>query len=306
MARRHSYSQEVKNELARIYADDTELLRAELAGMLSVNSGVDPERIAFYNSSAAVARKLFTLIKKILPEAKIEVAAVRTKVLAKTMKYSVKIFSTRHAEDFFNEFPFDKILEQPIIGVAYLRGAFLAGGSVNRPEKKTHLEIAFATERAAAFAQKIFKIFDMRAGLYERRGLFVTYIKENDSVCDFIGIIGAEKAVEHFVDVQKLSDAEFEIARNVKEVRAMVNRIVNCETANLNRAVDAAGKQIADIRLLIEKNVEVEDYIKETMKFRLKYPDDSISELAAKMYLSKQGLLYRLKNIHELAESVRE
>ena len=295
MARRHSYSQEVKNELARIYAADTELLRAELAGMLSVNSGVDPERIAFYNSSAAVARKLFTLIKKILPEAKIEVAAVRTKVLAKTMKYAVKIFSTRHAEDFFNEFPFDKILEQPIIGVAYLRGAFLAGGSVNRPEKKTHLEIAFATERAAAFAQKIFKIFDMRAGLYERRGLFVTYIKENDSVCDFIGIIGAEKAVEHF-----------EIARNVKEVRAMVNRIVNCETANLNRAVDAAGKQIADIRLLIEKNVEVEDYIKETMKFRLKYPDDSISELAAKMYLSKQGLLYRLKNIHELAESVRE
>lgn len=295
MARRHSYSQEVKNELARIYADDTELLRAELAGMLSVNSGVDPERIAFYNSSAAVARKLFTLIKKILPKAKIEVAAVRTKVLAKTMKYAVKIFSTRHAEDFFNEFPFDKILEQPIIGVAYLRGAFLAGGSVNRPEKKTHLEIAFATERAAAFAQKIFKIFDMRAGLYERRGLFVTYIKENDSVCDFIGIIGAEKAVEHF-----------EIARNVKEVRAMVNRIVNCETANLNRAVDAAGKQIADIRLLIEKNVEVEDYIKETMKFRLKYPDDNISELAAKMYLSKQGLLYRLKNIHELAESVRE
>ena len=289
MARRFSYTQEVKSELARIYEDDRELSIAEIAGMLSVSKGADTERIDFFNSSAAVTRKLFKLIKKNIPNAKVEVAAVRTKVLRKTMKYAVRIFLTRHTETFIN-LTFDKIFERPILGVSYLRGAFLASGSVNRPEKKSRLEISFATPDAAELAQKIFKIFDMNAGLYERKGLFVTYIKENDSVCDFIGIIGAEKAVEHF-----------EVARNVKEVRAMVNRIVNCETANLNRAVDAAQKQIADIRLILEKKIEVEDHIKKAMDFRLQYPADSISELAAKMYLTKQGLLYRLKVIHELA-----
>ena len=290
-----SYAQDVKNELSRKLDDDRDCRRAEFVALMKVGAKKIDGRLEFTSSNAAVVRRVITLAKKFFPHVKPEVAAVRRKKLLKNLLYVVRFIIAGEVQNFFDTLDFNELLKRTRFKAAYLRGAFLAGGSVNRPEKKTHLEIAFATERAAAFAQKIFKIFDMRAGLYERRGLFVTYIKENDLVCDFIGIIGAEKAVEHF-----------EIARNVKEVRAMVNRIVNCETANLNRAVDAAGKQIADIRLLIEKNVEVEDYIKETMKFRLKYPDDSISELAAKMYLSKQGLLYRLKNIHELAESVRE
>lgn len=292
MARRFSYTKEVKDELAHIFDDSRELLIAEIAGMLSVSKGADSERIDFYNSNAAVTRKLFTLIKKNIPNAKVEVAAVRTKVLRKSMKYAVRIFLTRHTENFFYV-SFDKIFERPGLGVSYLRGAFLAGGSVNRPEKSSRLEISFASQAAAELAQKIFKIFDMNAGLYLRKGLFVTYIKENDSICDFIGIIGAEKAVEHF-----------EVARNVKEVRAMVNRIVNCETANLNKSIDAAQKQIADILLVQSKNIEVDDHIKKAMEFRLKFPYDSISELAAKMYLTKQGLQYRLKVIHELAESL--
>ena len=292
MARRFSYTKEVKDELAHIFDVSRELLIAEIAGMLSVSKGADSERIDFYNSNAAVTRKLFTLIKKNIPNAKVEVAAVRTKVLRKSMKYAIRIFLTRHTENFFYV-SFDKIFERPGLGVSYLRGAFLAGGSVNRPEKSSRLEISFASQAAAELAQKIFKIFDMNAGLYLRKGLFVTYIKENDSICDFIGIIGAEKAVEHF-----------EVARNVKEVRAMVNRIVNCETANLNKSIDAAQKQIADILLVQSKNIEVDDHIKKAMEFRLKFPYDSISELAAKMYLTKQGLQYRLKVIHELAESL--
>ena len=292
MARRFSYTKEVKDELAHIFDVSRELLIAEIAGMLSVSKGADSERIDFYNSNAAVTRKLFTLIKKNIPNAKVEVAAVRTKVLRKSMKYAIRIFLTRHTENFFYV-SFDKIFERPGLGVSYLRGAFLAGGSVNRPEKSSRLEISFASQAAAELAQKIFKIFDMNAGLYLRKGLFVTYIKENDSICDFIGIIGAEKAVEHF-----------EVARNVKDVRAMVNRIVNCETANLNKSIDAAQKQIADILLVQSKNIEVDDHIKKAMEFRLKFPYDSISELAAKMYLTKQGLQYRLKVIHELAESL--
>lgn len=295
MARRLSYSNEVKNELAHLIVEDTELLRAELIAMLASCAIIGEGRIDFYHANAAVTRKVFTLLKKTFHGAKFEVAAVRTKILRKTMKYAVRVFLTSHTENLFNDLCPKEILERPILGVAYLRGAFLASGSVNRPEKRNHLEITFIDKTSAEFTQKIFKVFDMNAGLYERKGCYVVYLKEGDLICDILAIIGAEKAVERF-----------EVARNVKEVRAMVNRIVNCETANLNKAINAAQKQIADIKFILSKEVEIEDYLRETMNFRLKYPADSTKELAAKMYLSKQGLLYRLKVIHELAESLKE
>lgn len=294
MARRLSYSHEVKNELARIFGADVDLLRAELAAMLAVSGSKIDGRMEFITSNAAVARKVVALIKKIFTDAKIEVAAVRRKVLQKTMKYAVRIFFTSQTENFlndlFSENYFEKIVARPILGVAYLRGAFLANGSVNRPEKNYLLDISFLTKSAAEFTQKVFKIFGMYAGLYERRGFFVIYVKEGDSICDTLGIIGAEKAVERF-----------EVARNLKEVRAMVNRIVNCETANLNRTIEAAQRQIADIRQIIAKKIKVADYLQQTMKFRLKYPDDSVAELAAKIGYTKPAVMHHFKLIHELA-----
>ena len=177
MARRLSYSQEVKNELARIFGADVDLLRAELAAMLAVSGSKIDGRMEFITSNAAVARKVVALIKKIFTDAKIEVAAVRRKVLQKTMKYAVRIFFTSQTENFlndlFSENYFEKIVARPILGVAYLRGAFLANGSVNRPEKHYLLDISFLTKTAAEFTQKVFKIFGMYAGLYERRGFFV-------------------------------------------------------------------------------------------------------------------------------------
>lgn len=295
MTRRLSFANEVKNELAHFNVEDTELLRAELFAMLASCATIGDSRIDFYHANAAVTRKVFTLLKKTFHGAKIEVAAVRTKILLKTMKYAVRVFLTSHTENLFNDLCSEEILERPNLGVAYLRGAFLASGSVNRPEKRNHFEITFVDRTAAEFTQKIFKVFDMNAGLYERKGFYVVYLKEGDLICDILAIIGAERAVERF-----------EVARNVKEVRAMVNRIVNCETANLNKAIDAAQKQIADIKFILSKNFEVDDYLLETMEFRLKYPADSTKELAAKMHLSKQGLIYRFKNLHELAELLKE
>ena len=294
MARRISYSNEVKNELARIFADEKEILHAELSAMLASCAIIGEGRIDFCSSNAAVTRKLFKLIKKIFKDAKIEVAAVRTQSLRKSMKYVIRIFLTNQTEDLFINLCPEEILNEPNLGVGYLRGAFLANGSVNRPEKRNHLEIAFVDKNAAEFTQKILKNFDMSAGLYMRKGNFVVYLKEGDIICDLLAIIGAETSVERF-----------EVARNVKEVRAMVNRIVNCETANLNKAINAAQKQIDDIKLILSKKIEVEDHIRKTMDFRLKYPADSTKEIAAKMYLSKQGFLYRMKVIHELAESLK-
>ncbi len=294
MARPPSYTYETKNELAHILLEDKKFLRAELAAMFGTSLGMVEGRADLINSNAAVMRKVITLTKKIFNDAKIDVAAVRRKFLKKTMKYAVRIFLTAQTEDFFNELYSEEFIERPNLGVAYLRGAFLAGGSVNRPEKANHLEIVFAREYAAAFTQKIFRVFDINVGYYERKGFFVVYLKEGDAICDFLGIIGAEKAVERF-----------EVARNIKEVRAMVNRIVNCETANVNKAVAAAQRQIADIRLVLSHKINLDDGLLKTMQFRLEYPEDTAEELADKLYLSKQGFLYRMKIVHRLAALIR-
>ena len=298
MARKLSYSYEVKSELTRIYGKTSKLLSAELAAMIEVGAVMVDGRLEFLTPNAPVARKVVSLTKKVFNNAKIEVAAVRTKISNKPMKYAVRIFLTSETEKILGE-PFstqysEKILLRPSLGAAYLRGAFLAGGSVNRPEKNNHLEIDFATEQSAEFAKNILKMYSLPASSYLRGENFIVYIKEGDSICEFLGIIGVENGLERF-----------EVARNVKEVRVMVNRIVNCDTANLNRTVDAARRQIDDIKLIRKRKIEVEDYLLETMKFRLKNPDDTIAELAAKMYISKQGLLYRFRALHKIAEEIR-
>ena len=292
MSGKFSYTNEVKNELSRVFEEDKELVNAEINAMLACCSDKGEGRIDFCHKNAAVARKFFKLMKKNFENIKI---IVGRKKFRRKIKYAVRIILKDQPENLFSELCPEEVLEYPNLGVAYLRGAFLSNGNVNRPEKRHHLEINFADKKVAEFVQKIFKIFDMNAGIYKRKNLFVVYLKEGDVICDFLAIIGAEKSVEHF-----------EIARNVKEVRAMVNRIVNCETANLNKTINAAQRQIEDIRLIMSKKIKVEDYLKETMKVRLKNPDDSTKELAEKLSISKQGILYRMKIIHELAESLRE
>ena len=294
MARKLSYSYEVKSELTRVYGITQNLLSAELAAMIEVGAFMIDGRLEFSNPNAAVARKVVSLTKKIFNDAKIEVAAVRRKFLKKTMKYVVRVFLTAQTDQFFNELYSEEFIERPILSVAYLRGAFLAGGSVNRPEKVNHLEIAFAREYAAAFTQKIFRVFDINVGYYERKGVFVIYLKEGDAICDFLGIIGADKALERF-----------EVARNIKEVRAMVNRIVNCETANVNKSVAAAQRQIADIELVLSHRINLDDNLLDTMYTRLEYPEDTAAELAEKLSISKQGFLYRMKIVRDLAALIR-
>lgn len=295
MSRKFSYTSEVKNELARVFVEDTELLRAELNAMLACCSTTNNGRIDFCHANAAVARKFFKLVKKIFQDLTLKIIVGRKKFPRKKIKYIVRILLTSQTENLFNDLFPAEILNRPNLGVAYLRGIFLACGSVNSPEKMNHLEMVFENKTTAEFVKKIFKVFDMNAGIYERKEFFVVYLKEGDAICDFLAIIGAEKAVEHF-----------EVARNVKEVRAMVNRIVNCETANLSKSVDAAQKQIADIKLIKSKGVEVSEPIKKAMEFRLKFPADSTKEIAEKIQLSKQGFLYRMKVIHELAETLRQ
>lgn len=286
-----SYAQEVKNELAHVFDGDIDCLRAEFVALLKVGIKKLDGRIEFTTSNAAVARRVITLAKKFLPNVKPEVAAVRRKKLLKSLLYVVRFIVAGEVQTFFDTLDTSELLKRTRFKVAYLRGSFLAGGSVNRPEGQYLLQIVSKTETEANFIRKQLSKLDFNAGLCERQKRFVVWLREGDTICDFLGMIGASSAVERF-----------EVARNLKEVRIQVNRIVNVETAALNKAVNAAQRQLADIKILLDKKAPVNKRFQEAMTVRLDNPSCTIGELAEKIGMSKAGLTYRFKMIHKLAK----
>ena len=284
-----SYASDVRNELAHKFDTDKKCLRAELAALLDIGAvDIDNKRI-FETSNAAIARKVIKLMKKIYPDTKIEVAAVRTKILFKTMKYYVRIFFSGK-NNFDDENFFDSREEK----ISYLRGAFLANGSVAKPESYYRLDISADTKAKANFIKKILTKLRFNPCMYKRRDLFVTYLQDSESVCDFLAIIGADNAVDRF-----------ESARNLKEIHEQVNRLMNLELASLNKAVETAQKQLSDIRTLLRNHVAVNDKLREAMDVRLVNPSDTVGELAEKIYITREGLVYRFRKIHEIAEKIR-
>ncbi|EGL14450.1 hypothetical protein HMPREF9413_0349 [Paenibacillus sp. HGF7] len=182
---------------------------------------------------------------------------------------------------------------------AYLRGAFLAGGSVNNPEGSSyHLEIASMYEEHCQALCQLANRFDLNARCIERKKGFVFYIKEGERIIEFLSIIGAHQALLRFEDV-----------RIMKDMRNSVNRIVNCETANLNKTIGAAVRQIDNIRL-IEREVGLEslpEKLREVAEIRVKHPDLNLKEVGdmLKGSVSKSGVNHRLRKIDELADKIR-
>lgn len=286
-----SYAQEVKNELAHVFDDDSDCLRAEFVALLKVATRKIDGRIEFTTSNGAVARRVITLAKKFFPNVKPEVAAVRRKKMLKTCLYVVRFIIAGEVQKFFDTLDTAELLKRSRFKVAYLRGAFLAGGSVNRPEAQYFLQIVSKTAAEADFICKQLTKLEFNAGFCERKKRFVVWLREGDTICDFLGMIGATAAVERF-----------EVARNLKEVRAQVNRIVNVETAALNKSINAAQSQLVDIKILLDKKAPVNKKLQEAMTVRLDNPACTIGELAEKIGMSKAGLVYRFQVIHRLAK----
>lgn len=286
-----SYAQDVKNELAHKFDDDRDCLLAEFVALLKVGTKKIDERLEFTSSNAAVVRRVITLAKKFLPNVKPEVAAVRRKKLLKNLLYVVRFILAGAVQNFFDTLDMNELLKRTRFKIAYMRGAFLASGSVNRPETQFLLQILTKTEAEAVFLQKQMEKLEFNAGICQRKKIFFIWLREGDAICDFLGMIGATEAVERF-----------EVARNLKEVRMQVNRVVNMETAALNKAINAAQRQLADIKILIDKNAPVRERFREAMKLRLENPSCTVGELAEKIGMSRAGLLYRFQIIHRLAK----
>lgn len=182
---------------------------------------------------------------------------------------------------------------------AFIRGAFLASGSISAPEKFYHFEIVCTTEDKAVQLKNIIQYFNIDAKIVERKKHFVVYIKEGAGIVDILNVMEAHVAL-----------MDLENVRILKEMRNSVNRKVNCETANLKKTVSAAVKQIEDIKFIRDKvGLSVlSDNLEEMARLRLDNPDASLKELGEMLTpaVGKSGVNHRLRKICEIADDLRE
>ena len=296
---------EVKDELARAVYPSPCCRKAELATLLRMcaEHERDSGEFYFFNRNAAVTRKALVLLKREMPGIRTDVLSKRSTKLKKSRAYGLKIhlYAGDEQETFWQAVT-ESEPEKPLAFIrksccreAALRGAFLAGGTVNRPEAVFHLEIGVGEEKLANFFLGILKRRGFPAGITERKGKFVVYLKEGEAILDFLDMLHADRAVE-----------SLEVGRNVREVRGQVNRLVNCETANLEKTVAAAARQLSVIDALVKsgKISELSEAQQEAAKARLQNPESSIMELAKLLYISKSAMNIRLRKLEEAGKKM--
>ena len=182
---------------------------------------------------------------------------------------------------------------------AFLRGAFLCAGSISDPEKFYHFEIVCTTGMKALQMKELIQSFEIDAKIVKRKKYDVVYVKEGAQIVELLGLMGAGVSLMNLENV-----------RILKGMRNSVNRKVNCETANINKTVNAAVKQVDDI-MYIRDTAGLEslpENLEETALLRLEYPQASLKELGMLMSpaVGKSGVNHRLRKISGIAEGLRE
>lgn len=179
-----------------------------------------------------------------------------------------------------------------------IREAFIKSGFINDPNNEYHLEILFKTKKKAEELKIILENFNINSGTTKKGSGYITYIKDGEDIVNFLALIGANNAVLRFEEIRVLKDA-----------RNNVNRIVNCETANLNKTLEASSNQIESIKYLkkYKKFNILPDNLKEIAEIRLNNPDLSYEEIGKllKTPISKSGVSHRLNKIIKIAEELK-
>lgn len=183
---------------------------------------------------------------------------------------------------------------------AYLKGSFLASGSINDPKtSRYHMEILISEPEEAVYVQKLLNGFDLNAKILSREKGYMIYMKEAEKISDFLKLLGATNAVLYYENV-----------RIYRDQKNMTNRLNNCEQANMDKIFETANEQLKQIEL-IEKNdgiVLLDEKTKTALEYRKKYPEVSLKELAEIISLetghplTKSGLNHRMRKIKELAK----
>lgn len=320
-----SFSMDVKDELSRQISSARHCQIAEIAAIISLCGRVaisvkDEYTIKIHTENLAVARKFESLIiaafavkpevivkrKRLANESDetlkkgiVFIIIVKVPKVAKAILEATKLI-TSDGDIKENLSIVDNIVVQnTCCKRAFVRGAFMSAGSISDPSKAYHFEIALPTRAKAVQIREMLNTFGIEAKIVQRKRYFVVYVKEGSQIVDVLNVMEAHIALMNLENV-----------RILKEMRNSINRQVNCETANINKTVAAASKQVEDI-LFIKELVgfgELDEGLEEIANLRLEHPEASLKELGMMLNepIGKSGVNHRLRKLSIMADNLRE
>ena len=293
-----SFSSSVKDELCRQYSKSRHCQLAELAGILELIGNMNDDFcLEIETDNPALVEKYAILMKKAF-------AIDITKTISR--EDTLRILAALKWINNKNEIhlPINEqrtnglLIQKTCCRRAFIRGTFLAAGSMSDPNKAYHFEIVCKTREQADQLKELMTAFETDAKIVERKGHHVVYLKEGAQIVDMLNVM------EAYVSLMNLENV-----RILKEMRNSVNRQVNCETANINKTVSAAVRQLEDINIL-QQAVGLDnlpDNLREIAYLRLEYQDAPLKDLG--QYLDppvgKSGVNHRLRKLSELADKYR-
>ncbi len=313
-----SFSMEVKNEICR----DMEEIGFEkafciISGAMKIAGSISllgKNNLAFFISTenASIAGFLFKLIKKFF-DIHCEIIVKRSSTLKKNNTYVLKSKESEGVLKFLEKINV-LYFENGFLNINYdipdiakscddlkkefIKGAFLGGGSVSNPERAYHLEFVCENEGFAEELSKLINTFDINSKVINRKNNYVVYIKESEQISDMLSIIHAYNSLLNLENI-----------RILKGMRNNVNRIVNCETANLTKTVDSSLRHIENIRLIKRKIGlnRIPKLLSQVAEVRLEYPEESLKEIGKRLNppLGKSGVNHRLRKIDKIAEEIK-
>ncbi len=313
-----SFSKDIKEELSKQFSSARHCQIAELAALISLCGRIiitadDRYILKIHTENLTVARKYFTLIKKTF-NINTEISIKRNAYLKTSKMHSlvildndivIKVLQATKLIDENKEIGenlsilSNLVIQNVCCKRAFIRGAFLAAGSMSDPEKTYHFEIVATNEPKARQLQDIINSFDLDAKVVIRKKYFVVYVKEGSQIVDLLNIMEAHVALMNLENV-----------RILKEMRNSINRQVNCEAANINKTVVAAAKQVDDIIYIKNQTgfSELSEGLEEVAALRIEYPEASLKELGALLNppIGKSGVNHRLRKLSILADNLRE
>ena len=306
-----SYSSDTKEELCRLEPESVCCLLAELSGIVSsagsvIYRGGGQKRLSIETENAAVARRAFRLLREVF-DVQPELITLQRARLGGRSAHRIEIGGEEAS------FVLEgcgiavaqrrgvprEVTVRKCCRMAFLRGVFLACGSVTDPQKEYHLEFVLGDEAFAAALQRLIARFDLEAHQTRRRQMSLVYLKGQSAITDMLSIIGAQSA--RFA----MEDAFIR-----KELRNNANRATNCDSANMERAVIAASRQTQAIERLLAAVGEssLPPALLQTAKLRLANPEVSLEELGRMCDppVGKSGVNHRLRRLEQMAQALDE
>lgn len=312
-----SFSMDTKNELAHVEPEKKCCMLAEIAGFIRMCgsirlAGGGKFRIVTTTENPAVARHYKKLIKlyfgidtnlelgkgNTLKKGHAYKLTIGPENLSEQILRETGILMVREGLNFISDGIYDGLIKTKCCKKAYLRGIFLAAGTITDPEKSYHLEVSCTSQILANDVRKLINSFvDLHPKVSERKKNYAVYVKEAEQIKDILAIMGASSQIFTFENV-----------RMTKEIRNQANRINNCDNANIDKVLNASEKQLAWINKIEErKGLDfLPQKLYDVAVLRLENPEASLQELADMMDppMKKSGINNRFRKIEDIANNL--